>query len=440
MLTQPVQAQHIVTQRQLNRLIAANTDSIQQISQYYASCLDSLSYQNRDRENVVTNVLTNPYYAPILGNMTLYNSTIKRMIGRIASPKKHEESLVTSKHIYQICDESDRYLTMVYTCYPWLVNHQEAEAGTLNLDTQIRESVKPEITLTERFTEEPDNNVLPQVMPIDDDMNIIVRKPNFWTFKTNFSLMFTQNYVSDNWYKGGESHNALLAATVIEANYNNQRKVTFDNKLEMKLGFQSSHNDKEHKYKTNSDLIRLTNKLGLRASKHWYYTMMLQSWSQFYRGYKADDPAIYSDFMSPFESLLSVGMDYQMTTQNNRFKVNATFSPMALKLTYVSRPSLVSAFGIDKGKHTKWEVGSNVTINYTWEIAKNIKWAGRIYYFTDYNKTQVEWENNFNLAINKYLSTSLFLYPRFDDSRQREPGESYFQFNELLSLGLNVNF
>ena len=108
MLTQPVQAQHIVTQRQLNRMIAANTDSIQQISQYYASCLDSLSYQNRDRENVVTNVLTNPYYAPILGNMTLYNSTIKRMIGRIASPKKHEESLVTSKHIYQICDESDR--------------------------------------------------------------------------------------------------------------------------------------------------------------------------------------------------------------------------------------------------------------------------------------------------------------------------------------------
>lgn len=440
LLVEPAHAQYAVSQRQQNRLIAANIDSIQQRAQLYAARLDSLTHQLRYEQYVAPDMLANPYYASLLGNTTLYNSTLKRVIGQLMPLAEHGQMLASSKHIYQIRDASDHYLAMAYTCYPWLVNHQEVEEGTLNVDTQIRESVKPEITLTERFTEEAEDDVLPQVMPIEDDMNIIVRKPNFWTFKTNFSLMFTQNYVSDNWYKGGESHNALLAATVIEANYNNQRKVTFDNKLEMKLGFQSSHNDKEHKYKTNSDLIRLTNKLGLRASKHWYYTMMLQSWTQFYRGYKSDDPAIYSDFMSPFESLLSIGMDYQMTTKNNRFKVNSTFSPMALKLTYVSRPSLVGTFGIEQGKHTKWEVGSNVTINYSWEIAKNIKWAGRIYYFTDYNKTQVEWENTFNLAINKYLSTSLFLYPRFDDSLQREPGESYLQFNELLSLGLNVNF
>lgn len=208
----------------------------------------------------------------------------------------------------------------------------------------------------------------------------------------------------------------------------------------MKLGFQSSHNDDEHKYKTNSDLIRMTNKLGIRAVKHWYYTMMLQSWTQFYRGYKANDPKIYSDFMSPFESVLSIGMDYQYNTKNNKFRVNATLSPLALKLKYVGRPSLVTSFGINKGHHAKWEYGSNITINYNWNIVKNVSWAGRIYYFTDYSKSQIEWENTFNLTINKYLSARLFLYPRYDDSVNRKEGDSYFQFNELLSLGLNVNF
>ena len=294
-------------------------------------------------------------------------------------------------------------------------------------------------TLTQRYGDSKQEQANVNI-PMEEDLGIVVRRPNFWTFKTNFSLQFTQNYVSDNWYKGGESHNALLAATVIEANYNNQRRLTFDNKLEMKLGFQTSHNDEKHKYKTNSDLLRLTNKLGYRAVKHWYYTAMLQSWTQFFKGYKANDERVYSDFMSPFESLLSLGMDYQQTTRNNRFKINATLSPLALKLKYVDRSSLVTSFGLDEGKHAKWEYGSNITMNYNWNIVKNISWSGRIYFFTDYSSTQIEWENTFNLAINRYLSTKLFLYPRFDDSRTRKSDQSNFEFYELLSLGLNLNF
>ena len=208
----------------------------------------------------------------------------------------------------------------------------------------------------------------------------------------------------------------------------------------MKLCFQTSHNDEEHKYKTNSDLLRLTNKIGLRAVKHWYYTLMLQSWTQFCKGYKANDKFVYSDFMSPFESLLSIGMDYQQSSKNNKFKINATLSPLALKFKYVGRSSLITSFGLDEGHHTKWDYGSNVTINYSWKIVNNIAWTGRIYYFTDYSKTQIEWENTFNLSINRYLSARLFLYPRYDDSRSRGDNQSDFEFNELLSLGLNVNF
>ena len=127
-----------------------------------------------------------------------------------------------------------------------------------------------------------------------------------------------------------------------EANYDNKEKLTFSNKLEMRLGFQSSQSDTQHEYKTNADQIRLTNKLGLQAAKRWYYTVMLQSWTQFYPGYQANDPKVYSDFMSPFESVLSVGMDYKY--KKGSFELSATLSPIAADYKYVDRLALAGDY------------------------------------------------------------------------------------------------
>lgn len=82
-------------------------------------------------------------------------------------------------------------------------------------------------------------------------------------------------------------------------------------------------------------MIRMTNKLGLRATKHWYYTFMLQSWTQFYRGYRSNDTKVYSDFMSPFENLFSIGMDYKFNCKN--FDMSAAISPIAANFKYVDR-------------------------------------------------------------------------------------------------------
>lgn len=379
-----------------------------------------------------------PYYISLIGLPAPYNAPLQRLFlpNNLAQPLNNKQPI--SGGITHMLTLADVYLTEACITQPQLaVDIPKATAQNIHNEKDDA-PITPELTLADKQTTDAATNWLPSLN--EDDLGIVVRKPNFWTFKTNFSLQFTQNYVSDNWYKGGESHNALLASTIIEANFNNQRKLTFDNKLEMKLGFQTSHNDEEHKYKTNSDLIRLTNKLGLRAVKHWYYTIMLQSWTQFYKGYKSNDRKVYSDFMSPFESLLSVGMDYQQNSRNNKFRINATLSPLALKLKYVARPSLITSFGLTEPHHSKWEYGSNVTINYTWNIVRNISWTGRIYYFTDYSSTQLEWENTFNLSINRYLSARVFLYPRYDDSRTRNNNQSDFEFNELLSLGLNINF
>jgi len=421
------------------------TKKMQAIGRTYADKLDSLAARNRAEKYEGTDTLQNPFFASLFGSPMLYDATLHRAFSLYE--KEEAESTVpylpSSVQNEQIVALSDRQLLDTYAHTPWLVTHAEPEKGLLNVDERIRESKRGDAPRVEHL-EESNPEVSPSYIPIitqEGDWDIRpVRKPNFWTFKANLAFQFTQNYVSDNWYNGGESHNTLLASTVLEANYNNQQRVAFDNKLEMKLGFQTSQTDEQHKYKTNSDLLRLTNKLGIKAVKDWYYTLMLQSWTQFCRGYKSNDAHVYSDFMSPFESLLSIGMDYQKTTKNNRFKVSATISPFAVKLKYVDRLSLATSYGINEGHHSDWTYGSNITLNYTWTIVKNISWAGRIYWFTDYSKTQIEWENTFNLTINKFLSAKLFLYPRFDDSVSRDEGESYLQFNELLSLGFNFNF
>ena len=83
------------------------------------------------------------------------------------------------------------------------------------------------------------------------------------------------------------------------------------------------------------------------------------------------------------------------------------------------------------------------SLMYSWNILKNINWSSRIYWFSNLESTDIEWENTFTFTLTKYLNTKLFLYPRIDDSsrsyRNEEKG-SYFMFKEWFSLGVNYKF
>lgn len=273
------------------------------------------------------------------------------------------------------------------------------------------------------------------------DIELKVKRPNFWKFRGDYSLQFTQSHFSDNWYQGGEDNYTLLALATMEANFNNKQKIQWDNKLEMRLGFQTSKNDEKHKYKTNDDLLRLTTKLGYRATKRWFYTAQVQAYTQFYPSYQNNSDKVKSDFMSPFNLVVSVGMDYKLELK--RFKGSAYIAPVAYNYRSVDRRELFGQFGLDPGHCTYNNFGPNITVNYTWDIWKNIRWQSRIYWFSNLEMTDIEWENTFTFSINKYLNTRLFIYPRVDDSSPKyynEKKESYFMFKEWLSLGVNYSF
>ena len=216
--------------------------------------------------------------------------------------------------------------------------------------------------------------------------------------------------------------------------------MKWENKLEMRLGYQTSKGDSVHSLKTSDDLIRYTSKLGLQASRKWYYTIQMVAQTQFAHGYKNNDKKVYSDFFSPFNLNLSVGMDYSVDWLNHRLKGSAHLAPLALNWKYVGREQLATRYGLKEGEHGMTDYGSECIFDLTWQVMDNLKWKTRLWGYTTYKRAEIEWENTLTFQFNRYISSNIFLYPRFDDGAKRKDGDSYWQFKEFMSIGFSYSF
>ena len=333
-----------------------------------------------------------------------------------------------------VADAIDEALMSLYLRRPDLVVNNETnlqEAGSIRED--VNQELTQELDLTDFAAPVPDE---PEAVPI----SIVVQKPNFWKFKGDGYMQFLQNYVSTNWHKGGESNYSAVAAANLELNYNDKDRITFDNKLEMKLGVQTSPSDTVHKYKTNNDLLRFTSKLGIQAHKKWYYTLQLLAYTQFARGLKANDEKVYSDFTSPFDLNLGIGMQYNVDALGGRLKGTLNFLPFSFNFRYVAREALISANGIKGDHHTMEDFASQFTGELKWNIFDQLSWKTRLFAITTYHQAKIEWENQFELKVTKYISANLFVYPRYDDGNIRDDNMGYFQLQEWSSLGLTYSF
>jgi len=380
--------------------------------------LDSLRQVNADLRSESDDGRYFRLFAPT----TFYHSGANKQLS--LSPESGDE----------VTDAVDEALMGLYMRRPDLVRSNESQlkkAGTLRSD--VNTELTQKVDLVDMAAPVPEE---PEAVPVA----LIIKKPNFWKFKGDGYLQFLQNYVSDNWYKGGEANYSAIAAATLELNYNDKDRILFENKLEMKLGFQTSQSDTIHKFKTNNDLIRLNSKLGLQAHKRWYYTVQLLAYTQFARGLKANDEKTYSDFMSPFHLNVGLGMEYKVEAFNKRLTGSLNFLPLSFNFVYVDRESLASSNGISGDHRTREEFASQFTADLKWQFTDQISWKTRFYANTSYHRALIEWENQFELKVTKYISANLFLYPRFDDSNDRDEKMGYFQFQEWSSIGLTYSF
>jgi hypothetical protein len=121
---------------------------------------------------------------------------------------------------------------------------------------------------------------------------------------------------------------------------------------------------------------------------------------------------------------------------------SVVFAPVAYKYIYlyekdsnVLNPNL---FGIKTNEYKLSEIGSSLRAQASYAPTKEIQLDSKFYFFTNYQKVEVDWEIIGNFTINRFLSTRLSLNPRYDNTILLTKGEkARLQFKEFLSFGFS---
>lgn len=379
-------------------------------------------------------IVVNPLFMPIVfkGDILPRNFRLYRPDSETRTPEYRlnvsckwlEEGMMLDtlreRAVYEVINEMPRYVKYDIYTLPEL-----PESKTLDSD-RFRELVRVKKREQRKIGK----------------LNMGLPKPEPWQTRMQSSLQFSQNYISDNWYQGGVSNLNILNRQYLKVAYNDLKKLQFNCEVEWKTGVNSTPDDSLHKVRVNDDLFRIDSSVGLKAAERWYYTFAFFFKTQFFNSYKANSRERLTAFFSPGELNLGLGMNYELKIDKRKFVTSVMLAPLSYNLKFVADTVAVdpSSYELDPGKRYAQEIGSSFTGKVTWQIVKQVSWNMRLYYYTNYNRVQVEWENTFDFTVTRFLSTRIFCHLRYDDSQVPVSGHSYFQFRELLSFGLNYRW
>ncbi|NDV79902.1 DUF3078 domain-containing protein [Dysgonomonas sp. 511] len=263
-----------------------------------------------------------------------------------------------------------------------------------------------------------------------------------WYLKGVTGLNISQTALS-NWSAGGE--NSVAGTAYLNGAL--QRKSgnwLWSNSLALEYGLT---NTKTLGTQKTSDKIEFSTQLGYSTNNIWYYTIMGDLKTQFYKGYNYPDKSQYiSKFFAPAYSNISVGMEYRPNTN-----FSAYFSPLAGKLTFVMDDYLSDAgmFGVDKGDKFRAELGTYLKARAEKDIMENVKLISTIDFFTAYDKSfgnvDINWDLLISMKINKFLSASINTTLKYDDDVKNVKKDGTIegpkvQFKEMIGIGVSYNF
>ncbi|WP_158975255.1 DUF3078 domain-containing protein [Cellulophaga sp. L1A9] len=287
--------------------------------------------------------------------------------------------------------------------------------------------------------------------------------PSFWDIENKVGFNFSE-VAFVNWNAGGNNSISGAANAKFVRNYK-FRYIQWNSDLEVRYGL-NAQEDRE--LRKTEDVIRLSSTFGYRKDTitNWYYSVKMNFNTQFSNGYKyPDTESPISTFMAPGYLFLGAGTSYIPEGE----KFNLYISPVTQKATFVLDQDLANngSFGVkkavkdadgtilDKGKNVYMELGFLITNTWETEIMTNVLMNHRVSLYTDYlnsfGNIDVDWELNFNLKVNKYITSTIGTQVIFDDDILfdevtddngivTQKGVPKIQFKQILGVGLSYDF
>jgi hypothetical protein len=276
-----------------------------------------------------------------------------------------------------------------------------------------------------------------------------IPKRKYWVMNGSSLMQFSQNHISKNWFNGGIGNLNFTNVQSFTANYK-KKNVQFNNFIEWKLSFYTNPKDTLRTFRLGEDQIRTYSDFGLKAfNDKWSYSTNLEIKTKLMRNYKENSTDYLSSFLSPLQINLGIlGMKYQQkkTSKQNKYKthdVSIDFSPLSVQYAWVADKNVdPTRYGIKEGDKFLLDLGSTLNAKVIINFNRQVTFTSRFKYFTNYEKSIFESENELNMSLNRFFSTRIYLYGRFDDSKgvKKDRDLGYVQFNELLSFGFNYKW
>jgi len=270
---------------------------------------------------------------------------------------------------------------------------------------------------------------------------IVVRREQIgpWQHKASALAQFSQNYVSPNWYQGGNSNVAILGIVTGQLNYDDKKAIQWENYGEWHIGFNSVTGDSLRNLSTNDDVFKINSKLGIKAGGNFFYSTLVDFSTQFFNSYNGiNSTQMKTSFLTPVRLNVGVGLDYKY---KKRFSL--MISPVSYKYIYVKNNKNVdpNLFGIKTGERVLSEVGSSFNAILCLPLTKEIQIDSKLNFYSNYESVVVDYELVCNMMINRFMSTRISINSRYDTSVILPPGEiNKIQFKQLLSVGFSHKF
>jgi hypothetical protein len=266
----------------------------------------------------------------------------------------------------------------------------------------------------------------------------------------NLNILFTQAGF-ENWAGGGE--NSIAVGSVFAGKFNviGKKGGRWDNSLDVVYGLQRQQSIGQFR-KTDDQLIFIS-KYGRKLKNKWSVAALSDFRTQITDGYKYttlktdsgnfEQRNTVSRFMAPGYLTIATGLEYA-----DGDKYSFIFSPAANKVTFVLDDALsqAGAFGVEKGKKVRSQLGMQLTAAVKGNILENVLAQSRLNLFTSYDKgfgnIDVNWEGLIVLKVNKYLTTTLAAALIYDDDIKLQKTDGTvgpgIQFRQSISVGLSL--